>query len=87
MRDGANAWPGRLGPALVWGVTLALFAALFALQDWARWQAAPATILGRIGMFAACHGLGVLSPARSRPGSSAGPGPRAGRWRFSAASP
>lgn len=58
MRDGADAWPGRLGPALVWGVTLALFAALFALQNWARWQAAPATILGRIGMFAACHGLG-----------------------------
>jgi hypothetical protein len=58
MRDGANAWPGRLGRALVWGVTLALFAAFFALQDWARWQAAPATILGRIGVFAACHGLG-----------------------------
>jgi len=61
MADRGIARPGRLRPALVWGATLALFAALFALQDWASFEAlpaAPATILGRTAGYAACHGLG-----------------------------
>ena len=66
MADREIGRQGRLRPALVWGSTLALFAALFALQDWASFEAlpaAPATILGRTAGYAACHGVGGAAAA------------------------
>lgn len=66
MADRGILAAGRLRPALVWAATLALFAALFALQDWTRFRglpAAPATILARTAFFAACHGLGGAAAA------------------------